>query len=112
MESATCIASGFPQPNVLWFNDTSADIIVNSSSVIITEETLNMFTIRSSLWVTHLLSGNRGLLFHCGAENSEGSTSILDGVTSCAESKKLECVLTELELYFLVYSGTKRPCLV
>lgn len=86
MEGATCIAYGFPRPNIVWFNDTMDMAIMNSSTTVITEENINMFTISSSLLVTHFFYG-KSVLYYCSAVNSEGTSSLLDDVSSCPESK-------------------------
>ena len=108
MEGATCIAYGFPRPNIVWFNDTTA--IMNSSSTVITKEDINMFTISSSLWVTPFLYG-KAVLYYCSAVNSEGTSSLLDDVSSCPESKKLICLLKSCNA-IIICSGTKCQCLV
>ena len=95
MEGATCIAYGFPRPNIVWFNDTTDMAIMNSSSTVITKEDINMFTISSSLWVTPFLYG-KAVLYYCSAVNSEGTSSLLDDLSSCPESKKLICIIKKL----------------
>jgi hypothetical protein len=87
MEGATCVAYGFPLPHILWFNGTTGSVISNSSSVVIMEYMWGVFAIRSSIVVMQSLPSNSGVLYHCGAMNSEGNTSLLEDVASCPDSK-------------------------
>ena len=87
MEGATCITYGFPLPHIFWFNGSTDNVISNSSSVVILENMLGMFTVRSSILVTGSFPGNEGVLYHCGAMNSEGNISLLEDVASCPDGK-------------------------
>ena len=89
MEGATCIAYGFPLPHILWFIGSADNIISNSSSVVVLENMLGMFTIRSSILLTQSFPSNKGALY-CGALNSEGSISLLEESASCPDSKTYE----------------------
>lgn len=89
VNSGSCIAAGFPLPNVDWYNDTTGNIITNGSRVYITEQAISQFTIISTLTLAELDPVDRGRLFHCGASNSEGSFSFSNFFT-------LECTYVHM----------------
>lgn len=88
LESSSCIAYGYPRPDIMWIDDTNGNIS-NSSNIVIIEDLLDMFSVRSSLFVTNPLSNASGQLYHCRAVNGKGNVSLLDDVTSCSDGKIL-----------------------
>ena len=70
----------------MWIDDTNQNIS-NSSSIVIYEDILDMFSVRSFL----LVSNASDQFYHCWAVNSKGSVFLLDDVTSCPNGKNV-CV--------------------